>query len=246
VDSVGGLVCGELRAGEGLHFGENFLMLGSSVQVRVKSWGGRSAASETATSWCRSASPGRPESLGRSASVSAPSGLAAVEQRAVGVVVEGADAGDAAWSLLDCFASAGERRRRVGRSGSSAGGVPESVDVVWGGGRAFHGGAVGIVGGIGGGGGGAGGGRCRAAGAGRGGAGGEVGLVVVAVVDAVDDWRGSWRLQAWTASWRLRRDELAVAEPAIVVGGGAVSEGTRCLEKSRSRVPRGTPDLSSS
>ena len=117
-------------------------------------------------------------------------------------------------------ASSGElRRRRVGRSGSLAGVSPELPEAVWSEatGCAVQGGAIGIVRGSAGGRGRARCGGCRIARAGLGGARGEVRAVVI-LVEAVDDAErlGGLQGRGLGRSWR---NELAVAEPAVVVGG---------------------------
>ena len=188
---------------------------------------------------------GKAGQLGNVLLVQRADGLAAMQQRAVGIVVQRGNAAAAA-GLVGAV-SAGVRRAVAAQGGAvgivggrltrAAGG-----SLVGGAGWAVQRGAVGVgCRCTGGGCGRAGGGGCRVAGARLGGARGEVGAVVI-LVDAVDDAERLGGLQG-RGLGRSGRNELAVAEPAVVVEGGGCAGGDQVAREGQVERSQRSPSL---
>ena len=137
-DSVGGLVCGQQRACRSLHLGQDGLVF---VVILPRSARSRAADDPTHPKPQPSgAGPGRREARRAwecPSSVNAPSGLPRCSSRPVRVVVQRGSTGLRRAGRFGGLRAARVRRRRVGRSASSAGVSPELA-----GGGGLAGGAV--------------------------------------------------------------------------------------------------------
>ena len=221
------------RVGSGLHFGKNGLVFGLILPCAGKIVRRSVCGVGYGDHLMQVLVGGKAGELGNVLLVQCADGLAAVQQRAAWIVVQRGDCGVRirliggvlAGVLRVVAAQSGAVGVVGGRFAGAAGG-----GLVCAAGCAVQGWTVGIgCGSAGGGCGRAGGGGCRVAGAGLGGARGEVRLVVIHV-DAVDDPKrlgGPQGRGLGRSGW----NELAVAEPSVVVGCGGSAGGDHVARK---------------